>query len=62
MKVIITKNYDEMSAKAARFDVAAKSLARLRASIVTEQALVGYGARAPKLGKYFELFEVEAVE
>lgn len=41
-----------------RFDVAAKSLARLRASIVPEQALVGYGARAPKLGKYFELFHV----
>ena len=39
-----------------RFDVAAKSPARLRASIVPEQALVGYGARAPKLGKYFELF------
>ena len=39
-----------------RFDVAAKSLALLRGSIVPEQALVGYGARAPKLGKYFELF------
>jgi glucosamine-6-phosphate deaminase len=44
-----------------RFDVAAKSLARLRASIVPEQALVGYGAKAPKLGKYFELFEVNAL-
>ena len=41
-----------------RFDVAAKSLALLRAAIVPEQALVGYGARAPKLGKYFELFNV----
>lgn len=41
-----------------RFDVAAKSLARLRATIVPEQALVGYGAKAPKLGKYFELFNV----
>jgi len=40
------------------FDVAAKSLARLRASIVPEQALVGYGAKSPRLGKYFELFHV----
>ncbi len=42
-----------------RFDIAAESLARLRATIVPEQALVGYGAQAPKLGKYFELFEQE---
>jgi len=42
-----------------RFDVAAEALARLRAAIVPEQALVGYGAKAPKLGTYFELFDVE---
>ena len=42
-----------------RFDIAAKSLAQLRAAIVPEQALVGYGAKAPKLGKYFELFFVK---
>ncbi|MBI2050471.1 MAG: glucosamine-6-phosphate deaminase [Parcubacteria group bacterium] len=41
-----------------RFDVAAKSLARLRAEVVPELSLVGYGARAPRLGKYFELFHV----
>lgn len=41
-----------------RFDIAAQSLARLRATIVPEQALVGYGARPPRLGKYFELFYV----
>ena len=41
-----------------RFDIAAQSLARLRATIVPEQALVGYGACPPKLGKYFELFFV----
>ncbi|OIO48176.1 MAG: glucosamine-6-phosphate deaminase [Parcubacteria group bacterium CG_4_9_14_0_2_um_filter_41_8] len=41
-----------------RFDIAAKSLAQLRACVVPEQALVGYGAKAPKLGKYFELFKV----
>jgi len=41
-----------------RFDIAAQSLARLRATIVPEQALVGYGARPPRLGKYFELFFV----
>lgn len=41
-----------------RFDVAAKSLAQLRAAIVPEQALVGYGAKAPKLPKYIELFSV----
>lgn len=45
-----------------RFDVAAKSLATLRAAIVPEQALVGYGARAPKLGKYFELFNVTSYQ
>lgn len=41
-----------------RFDVAAKALARLRATVVPEQALVGYGAKPPRLGKYFELFAV----
>jgi len=44
-----------------RFDIAAKALAELRGALVPEQALVGYGAKAPKLGKYFELFRVTQV-
>jgi len=44
-----------------RFDIAAKALAELRGALVPEQALVGYGAKAPKLGKYFELFHVSSL-
>jgi len=51
----------ESQIKRTRFDIAAKSLALLRATIVPEQALVGYGSKAPKLGKYFELFKVTSI-
>lgn len=44
-----------------RFDIAAQSLARLRATVVPEQALVGYGSHPPHLGKYFELFNIVSV-
>ncbi|MBU1038854.1 glucosamine-6-phosphate deaminase [Patescibacteria group bacterium] len=42
-----------------RFDVAAESLARLRAALIPEQALFGFGQKkSKKLGDYFELFKV----
>ncbi len=44
-----------------RFDIAAKSLSQLRASVVPEQAMVGYGAKSPNFGKYFELFRISSV-
>jgi glucosamine-6-phosphate deaminase len=55
MKAIASQ---ESQLQRTRFDIAAKSLAQLRAAIVPEQALVGYGAKAPKLPKYIELFNV----
>lgn len=42
-----------------RFDVAAESLAKLRAALIPEQALAGFGKQAPDVGEYFELFKVE---
>ena len=41
-----------------RFDVAAESLARLRAAVIPEQSLFGLGQKSLKLGEYFELFNV----
>ena len=41
-----------------RFDIAAQSLAKLRAALIPEQALVGFGRKAPKTDEYYELFKV----
>jgi glucosamine-6-phosphate deaminase len=38
------------------YDVAAESLARLRAALVPESALAGFGAQPPRLDPYLELF------
>ncbi len=41
-----------------RYDVIATSLARLRAEIIPEQSLAGYGDTPPDVGSYVEIFSV----
>ncbi len=44
-----------------RYDVIATSLAQLRAEIIPEQQLAGYGDTPPDLGHFVELFSVETL-
>ncbi len=43
------------------YDVAAESLGRLRAALVPESELAGFGARPPRLDAWLELFHREAM-
>jgi len=43
------------------YDVAAESLGRLRAALVPESELAGFGARPPRLDAWLELFYREVM-